>query len=536
MAFLRIDKKKSGRYLRIVQSYKVGGKPRHKTLYSLGKVEDYSPDQLESIAKKLMLLAGRAIDALSEYNFHEVARYNFGYSLILNSLWSTFNLNQLVRKLNNKRKIKFNWQDALKLMIAERLNDPCSKLQSSFNQSEYFGLVENEVELHHLYRTLDLLASEEELVKAHIFQQHRSLFTSVLDVVFYDVTTLYFESHVENEGELRQKGYSKDGKATKTQIVLGLLVDKARNPISYQVYQGNTYEGGTMIDAMKSMKKNFNIDNVIVVADSAMIDKGNRSYMVGNDIDYIIGDTIKGLGKKIQGELMDKDHHKMLIRSTGNVITYREIVYKGRRVICTHSTKRARKDAHEREKLIEKAKIWLTEPSKFKSKKKRGAGRFIQSNEDGELIALDLQRIEDDQKYDGYKAISTTAEQSVDVILSKYRDLFEVEHTFRTMKSQLEIRPVFHWTDKRILGHICMSFIAFTFMNHMRNLTSLQNRPLIKAIDKMQLSELEDKESGKKLYIRSKVSEDQEILINKLKLLIPKNANPQNAINQYFNS
>lgn len=112
--------------------------------------------------------------------------------------------------------------------------------------------------------------------------------------------------------------------------------------------------------------------------------------------------------------------------------------------------------------------------------------------------------------------------------------MFEVEHTFRTMKSQLEIRPVFHWTDSRILGHICMSFIAFTFMNHLRNLTKLQNRPLIKAIDKMQLSELEDKESGKKLYIRSKVSADQENLIKKLKLLIPKDANPQNAINQYF--
>jgi len=177
MAFLRIDNKKSGKYLRIVQSYKVDGKPRHKTLYSLGKVEDYSPDQLESIAKKLMLLAGRSIDALSEYNFHEVGRYNYGYALILNFLWSTFNLNQLVRKLNNKRKIKFNWQDSLRLMIAERLNDPCSKLQSSFNQSEYFGLVQDEIELHHLYRTLDLLASEEELVKAHIFQQHRSLFT-----------------------------------------------------------------------------------------------------------------------------------------------------------------------------------------------------------------------------------------------------------------------------------------------------------------------------------------------------------------------
>ena len=175
-------------------------------------------------------------------------------------------------------------------------------------------------------------------------------------MVFYDVTTLYFESQVENEGELRQKGYSKDGKAHKTQIVLGLLVDKSRNPISYQVYQGNTYEGGTMIDALKSMKKTYNIDNVIVVADSAMIDKENRAFMVGSQIDYIIGDSIKNLGKKIQVQLMDATQHKSLIQSPNNVITYREVKYKGRRIICTHSTKRARKDAHEKAKTNRQGK------------------------------------------------------------------------------------------------------------------------------------------------------------------------------------
>ena len=534
MAFLRAEKKKSGTYLRIIQSFRVDGKARHKTRYSLGKVEDYTADQLERIAKKLMALAGRDIEDLISDSFRELGRYNYGYAMVIQALWSIFNFNQMARKLSNKRRIKFDWEAVLRLMIAERINEPCSKRQISFNQSDYLGFSDQAIELHHFYRTLDVLSSEEEFIKKHLFTQQRSLFSSVLDVVFYDVTTLYFDSHVEQEDALRHKGYSKDGKAHKTQIVLGLLVDKSRNPISYQIYRGNTYEGGTMIDALKKMQAQFTIDRVIVVADSAMIDKSNRGFMIKNKIDYIIGDSIKTLGKAITAKLIDKNHHKALFPHSEETFTYREVVHKGRRIICSYSSKRARKDAHQRQVLIDKAKKWLENPSKYKQVKKRGAGRFITTTAEGEPIMLDLEKITNDAKYDGFKAIASTTELSVEEILSKYSDLFEVEHTFRALKSQLEIRPVFHWTDNRIAGHICMCFMAYTFINHLRNLTQLQYRPLIKAIDKMQLSEIEDDKAGKRFYLRSKLTEAQHLIIDKLKLNVPNDATPQNAVNQYF--
>jgi len=535
MAFLRVDKKKSGHYMRILQSYKENGKSKHRTLYSLGKVEDYTAKQLENIAEKLLELAGKSVEEVIGKGFRELGRYNYGYAIVLKALWKSYALDELTARINRRSKVQFDWVDGLRLMIAERINDPCSKLRSSFQQEEYFGLTDEPVALHHLYRSLDVLARHEALIKQHLFTEQQSLFSAKLDLVFYDVTTLYFESQVEIEGELRQKGYSKDGKAHKTQIVLGLLVDKNRNPISYQVYQGNTYEGSTIIDALKTIKKDYNIDRVIAVADTAMIDKGNRDFMVKEEkIDYIIGDTIKGLGKKIQAKLMDLSKHKILIKSQDNTITYHEESYKGRRIICTHSTKRARKDAHERQKLIDKAQQLLDNPSKYKSTKKRGAGRFIKTDDDTQTISIDQDKISQDQKYDGFKAISTTAEHEVPTILSKYRDLFEVEHTFRTLKSQLEIRPMFHWTDKRIKGHICMSFIAFTFINHLRNITKLQYPTLVKAIDKMQLSEIQDNSNNKITYLRSKVTHGQRILIDKLHLTIPKDANPQSTVTQYF--
>lgn len=126
---------------------------------------------------------------------------------------------------------------------------------------------------------------------------------------------MYFDFQVEKEDSLSQKGYSKDGKAHETQIVLGLLVDKLRYPISYEIYQGNTYEGATMVDALKTLKKLYKIDQDIVVADSAMIDEENRLFMVSREIDYIIGDRFKSLGKNLVDQLIDRSLHKEIGRS-----------------------------------------------------------------------------------------------------------------------------------------------------------------------------------------------------------------------------
>lgn len=535
MAFLRVEKKQSGTYLRIIQSYRADGKTKHKTLHSLGKLEDYSPDQIERIAQKLMALVGRDLTELVGGDLKELARYNYGYALVIQKLWTFFNFPSLVSRITRSRKLQFDWSNILQFLLAERLNDPCSKLSSYAHQNEYIGLSNEAIELHHIYRTLDVLSSEEDRIKKHLFNQRRSLFTSVLDVVFYDVTTLYFDSSVEQEKALRQKGYSKDGKAHKTQVVLGLLVDKDRNPISYQVYQGNTYEGGTMIDALKKMKAKFSIDQVVVVADSAMIDQANRDFMNENGIDYIVGDSIKSLGKTVQSKLIDKANHQALSGINEELFTYTEQIYKGRRIVCTYSAKRARKDAHQRQKLIEKAEQWLAKPNKYKQVKKRGAGRFIKYSEDGqEALELNQSKIEQDAKFDGFKALSTSTKLTTKEILAKYKDLFEVEHSFRALKSQIKIRPMFHWTDKRIKGHIVMCFIAFTMLNHLRKATQLQYGDIVKAIDKMQLSKIYDGKAQNCFYLRAAIDENQQIVIRKLQLNVPNDTNPQNTINQYF--
>lgn len=535
MAFLKIDKKKKGTYLRILKSYRLNGKPTHKTLYSLGKVEDYPADQLEKIAKKLLELAGVKMEDIIAKSFHETNRLNYGYALIIKKLWKIFDLDKLTKYINSKSKIKFDWINVLQLMIAERMNEPCSKRQNYLHKEEYLGFGIQEIELQYFYRTLDLLSTHQDKIKSHLFKQQQSLFTQKLDVVFYDVTTLYFESMKEQEDSIRQKGYSKDGKAHKIQVVLGLLVDKMRNPISYEIYKGNTYEGVTMVDALNKLKANYSIDKSVVVADSAMIDKTNRILLTKNKIQYIIGDRLKNLPNQIKEQLINKKHHKQVNNKTAKeTFSYTEMDYQDRRIICTYSEKRAKKDAYNRQKLIAKAQKWIENPPKYKQVKKRGAGRFIKIDKDGTATELNQEQIKKDAIYDGFKAIATTTALDVEEILTKYSDLYEVEHSFRALKTELEIRPMYHWTNKRIEGHIAMSFMAYTMLNHLRNTTKLQYREIVKALDKMQMSEIKEDDNEELLYMRSKKDESQETIAKQLKIVLPNDITSQKAINQIF--
>lgn len=491
MAFLRAEKKKSGTYIRIVETFRKDGQIKHKTLYSLGKTEDYEPEQLKSIGEKFIALAGLPINEIASKSFRELKRVNYGYPLIINKLFEFFELNTLCRRINRKHKTEFDWVNCLKIMLVERLNEPCSKRQNFFHSQEYIGLQQDgsNIQLHHFYRTLDLIFSEKELIQNHLYACYQNLFSCSLDLVFYDVTTLYFDSQVVIEDSLRQKGFSKDGKPQKTQVVLGLLVDKDRNPIDYQLYPGNTYEGNTLQNAVQTLKDKYNIDRIVVVADSAMINKSNREVLERESVDYIIGDRLKSLPDDFKNFLIDRKNHVKIAKES-DVFSYLDTDYQGRRLICTYSEKRAKKDAFMRDKLIEKARQMVANPSQYQQMKKKGAGKFVTSNENNVLSLNELQ-IEEDKKFDGFKAISTSTKLPVVEILEKYSDLFEVEHAFRALKSTIEIRPMFHWTDQRIEAHVLMCFIAYQFLNHLKNQTGESYQKINSILDKMQLSVIE---------------------------------------------
>jgi transposase len=409
-----------------------------------------------------------------------------------------------------------------------------SKLGVYETQNEFLGL--QPIQLQWLYRCLDKLSASSEQIQKHLYNKNTQLIDYQLDVVFYDVTTFYFDSDYEEEGALRQKGFGKDGKIGKTQILLGLLLDKQRNPITYELYSGDTYEGHTLVDSLKKLQEKYKIDKVVVVADSGMLNKDNLLAINDKGYEFIVGERLRNLPKTVQSELLDRQNYKpMTLEKHGKisekiVLSYHIVTHNGRKILCTYSEKRAKKDRIERETKIEKAKEMMKKPAILS---KKAAIYYLKGNQvdtdTGEVAdpkttkivyELDQNRIDKAAQYDGLKAIATSDETlSNEDILLKYKELYKIEQSFRTFKSFLETRPMFHWTDERIKGHFCMCYLAFALLNYLQQTLKKNNldyseNDIRKILDKMQVSHL--KQFKQDYYVRSQLDENTKKLLKML--------------------
>jgi transposase len=535
MAFLREEKKKSGTYIRIVESYRDNGKPAHKTLHSLGKVDDYSPEQLKRIGARLYKLGGGDLRELIGDAVKELGRFNYGYFQVYSKYFRLFGLSNLFDKISKDKKLSFNLSDAILLMLLERLNEPCSKFASFRNQDEYLGLPK--IELHNIYRSLDYIAENTDKIQSLIYGYGRDLFNQSLDLVFYDVTTFYFDS--EKEGGLRQKDFGKDGKIGKTQVVFGLMIDKEQRPISYQIYQGKFYEGHTFIDAIEKLKTRYNIDKVIVVADRGMMNGENIKIVESKEgFEYIVGERLKSLKTEIKERLIDlKNYEHTWTYNKDNEqinIRYTTLEVDGKKIICTFSENRAKKDYMEREEKIKKAETYIKSPSKLKGKEKH----YYLKNINKELFALDEAKIAEASRYDGFIAIATNNKDLSEAeLLDNYRHLYRVEHSFRRFKTHLETRPMYHWTDIRIRGHLCLCYIAYALNNQIlyelrQAKESLSENALRSALDKMQASLIEQNKES--FYLRANENENVKKIIQILKLPKLPSLTPKSKINNYL--
>jgi len=522
MTFLRVEQKKSGNYLRIVESVREGKKVIQKTKYTLGKLEDYKPESLIGIADKLRAIAG-ADSSLAgakslQDTLSEEGRYNYGFGLFVDYGLKSYKLDELIDRIKRRKKIGLDIYATLKLMLMDRFNEPCSKHRSYQLQRDYIGLPA--IELHHIYRSLDFLADHEDDIQTLIYNQGRSLFNNPLDVVFYDVTTLYFDSTTETDGALRQKGFSKDGKMGNTQIVMGLLIDKFKQPIGYQIYSGDVWEGNTFVDAVEKLKSRYNIKQVTVVADRGMLSGKNLETLGERKYEYIIGERLKTLPSDIKNKLIDINNYRqewVISEGKSLPIKYFTVEYKGRTIIGTWSEKRRAKDALDREKRIAQGNKMLDNTGLITKK----ANQFYLKGEQTQGWKLDEEKIALHAKYDGFLAIATNSKALTALqVLDNYRHLFQIEHSFRTFKSTLETRPMFHWTDKRIRGHMCMCYLAYAILSASVERLKLAKTPMTeqeisRTLDSMQVSLLRN--GDEKHYLRSKETENQVMLLKMMK-------------------
>lgn len=341
--------------------------------------------------------------------------------------------------------------ELFKDIVLARLVYPVSKLKTSEYLLQHRS---KQVDVAKIYRFLDRLKSRYQERVEQIAYAYNKRILGDLMVVFYDMTTLYFE--VEDEDDLRRVGFSKDGKFQHPQIMLGLLVGQEGYPVSYNIFEGNTFEGNTLLPMLKQAQERFQLAKPTVVADSALLSGKNIELLSELRYDFILGARIKNESAVVQEQILKaasalKDKECIVVEKPN-----------GLRLIVDYSAKRAKKDASNRDKGIArlKAKIGSGKLTK-KSLNNRGYNKFLAMN--GEVsVTLDEKRIERDKQWDGLKGYLTNSKHSPEDAINSYRQLWKIERAFRISKTDLRIRPIYHRKRSRIEAHICIAFVAYT--------------------------------------------------------------------------
>lgn len=518
--FLREIKSHNATYLFIMETYRKNGKIRQKYIASLGRLDDENRrKQLEQIAVKLLKFYSKNKKLLDISTAEEKERKIWGPVIVYRKIWNMFGGDEIFKEIIAERKIEFDFFNTIFLMILDRLIDPKSKLKSYEEQDKYYGIKRNK--LQHLYRALDLLSDNKEKIEKELFCKNVSLFNMKVDIVLYDVTTLYFES-IKTDS-LKDFGFSKDCKTNNVQILLGLLLDLEGRPVGFDIFPGNTFEGDTLKIAIQKVKEKFNIRRLILIADQGMLSNKNTKIIKDCMYEYVVGSRIKNKAEKIKEDILDIDKYTDIETKDGEVLKYRGIGINGERVICTWSSKRARRDRKERERLLIRAKEIL-ERGKAQVISKKGAGRYIQVETKG-MPVLDEKKIGDDERWDGFYGIQTNCNDfSPQTLLGYYHDLWKIEEAFRIFKSHLEIRPIYHWTPRRIKGHLVLCFIAFLLERTLeielkKSNIEYSSESIRKALNGLQFSDVVIE--GEHFYLRSKVEELGNKILRILKIRIP---------------
>ncbi len=361
-------------------------------------------------------------------------------------------------------------------MVMGRIANPASKKATVEDLSDNFGI---SLSLDSVYRMMDLIDEGViHRIQFHAYRAAQGLFQAPIRVVFYDCTTLYFESFTEDE--LKEMGYSKDMKFNQPQVLLALLVTDHGLPIGYDVFPGSQYEGHTLRVAIEKIETKYNIKDIVFVADSAMFNGDNLKLLEGLGKKYIVGARLKNLSSRMQEQILDKEGFKNLQKPGEDFYGIKELALDKRRLIVSYNDKRARKDAHDRDKAINKLLAKITKSSQNPADliSNYGYKKFIKLKGEAS-VEVDTNKIEKAKRWDGiHGVISNHHGLTPEDILSQYHGLWQVEEAFRIRKHDLKVRPVFHWTPQKIRAHIAICFMALTCTRYLHYRIKTQHVPL----------------------------------------------------------
>jgi transposase len=378
--------------------------------------------------------------------------------------------------------------EIIKDLVIARVYRPASKRGTQVDLDEFFGKKHSLKTIYrHLKQALD--SGIKQTFQQALVNFSRYELKDSLRLVFYDVTTLYFDSRAKTK--LRNFGFSKDHKHNKVQVVVGLVVNKQGFPLYFDVFEGNTFEGHTLIKTVKNIQKLLNCSKLTVVADSAMLSRANLALLDSEGIGFIVGARMGNLSLKLINQISSS-----LAAKDKKTIT---IDYCSYRLICQYSKKRANKDRSDRNRQIKKAQSILTAPSRFTNRY-----RFIKKSANSDY-RLNQELINKAAKLEGIKGYITNTYLSEEIIIIRYHDLWKVEKSFRLTKTDLKARPIFHRLDQTIKAHLMIVFASLAICKYIEITTGKSIQKVLRLTNKILTHKVTNIKTGEVKYLETTI-------------------------------
>lgn len=492
----------------ICHSHRYGKYVYQHIIYKIGTSNDPKEiaDMQEIANEELLKLKQANYKPPKDFNMkmptldtvRELSRANSGVKDILGTLYDNLGFNNILQG---------KYKEILKSIVLARFLEPSSKSKSCSILEKKFNL---DISVDSIYRMMDKLEKHEELVKKAVFDSTISV-SNDINLMFFDVTTLHMESIAEDE--LRRFGFSKNFRFNTTQVVLALATTSEGLPIGYKLFPGNTAESKTLIECIQEWRRFINIKNAIVVGDRAIMSSANLEELEKAGMQYIVAFPIKKASKTLKEQILSEKSYNIDVMSN-EVVWKKQIPFnEQQRLIITYSSKRHKHDQKEREKLIKRIQAKLGKNNLAK-KLISNQGYIKYTKVDGEMHAsLDEAKIKRDSEFDGLHAVLTNSNLSIEEVLSRYKNLWKIEESFRINKHSLKMRPIYHFAPRRILSHILICFLTFALARQAQyklkeNSCTISIESLKEELQEVQHSILKDHASGRLYKMPSYMTED----------------------------
>jgi transposase len=527
--FFRTKKSGPRSYLQIVENHWRDGRPQQSVLATIGRLDELqAKDQVDALltsgarfAQKLLILSEHKQGKLPV-----IRSRRWGAPLVFEKLWQETGCLAVLRELLRGRRFEFDVERAVFLTVLHRLLAPGSDRAAERWKADYVVKGIDKLSLHHLYRAMGWLGqllpddqqqgssklvprSTKDLIEEHLFGRRRDLFTEV-EIVFFDTTSLYFEG--QGGETLGQHGHSKDHRPDLHQMVVGAVLDGDGRPICCELWPGNTTDVTTLIPIVDRLWRRFKIKKVCIVADRGMISQGTIDDLEEQGWPYILGARMRKQNEVREQVLEDGRRfrvvHKARQKSTDPApLKVKDVWVEDRRYVVCINEEEVEHDRAAREAIVANLREQLRDGDKSLVGNK-GYRRFLKIEGEGHF-AIDEAKIEDEARFDGTWVLRTNTElPSADVAL-QFKRLWMVEQWFRSCKSLLETRPIFHHGDDTIRGHVFCSFLALVLRYELQARLQAKGRTfewadVIRDLEQVQQVEVEHQ--GHRFWLRTQLS------------------------------